>query len=389
MNDKKQKGIQLLEEVLSNLDNPKISLLNIIQKLNRIGKLLDEKKLTGWTDVQLGKIFYKVPLTNLVDSFVKNDQLKTEKTKKEFEQALKLAEDKGILELIDNEELTAKAFISSGQFENIGYIEQRYHDIVKGKKGNDGTYYQANLSNTLSIIKSLAHKKASYYHKKYSYESLPESNFEVLKSFVDDKLLDLNPQLSEQLMLAFKGVSSDKPEEWSQALTSCRRLFEKLADALYPATEEKINGRSLTKANYINRIWAFLDDSIKSDSSKDNAKKHIDLLGSYFQSLYKITNKGVHSDLTRIEAIKTVMHIYLVFVDILEVVQKDISTNNITIYTASLDELEAIGGLNRKIAKEIIKLRVNEKNITKEKLLKIPGVGIKTVNYLLENISIK
>lgn len=43
MNNKKEKAIQLLDEVISNLENPKVSLLNIIQKLNRIGKLLNEK----------------------------------------------------------------------------------------------------------------------------------------------------------------------------------------------------------------------------------------------------------------------------------------------------------------------------------------------------------
>lgn len=82
MNNKKEKAVQLLEEVLLNLENSKISLVSIIQKLNRIGKLLDEKKLIGWTEIQLGNIEYKVPLTNFVDSFVKNENLKTKESKK-------------------------------------------------------------------------------------------------------------------------------------------------------------------------------------------------------------------------------------------------------------------------------------------------------------------
>lgn len=390
MNNKKEKAIQLLDEVLSNLENPRASLLNIVQKLNRIGKLLNEKKLIGWTEIQLGKIEYKVPLTELVDSFVKNEQLKTKDTKKKFDDLVENLKEKGVLEFITNEELTAKAQIAGGQFENIGFIEQRYNDLVKSKKGNDGTYYQASLTNTLAVIKSLAYKKAAFYHKKYSFEALPETNFEILKIGVDDKLLDLDPQLAEQLMLAFKGVSSNNKEEWSQALTSCRRFFEKLADSLYPATDEKINGRSLSKSNYINRLWAFLDESIKSDSNKEVAKKHIDYLGSYFQSLYKITNKGVHTEITRVEALKTVMHIYLVCVDILDLLKKENKSNiKLTIYAASLDELEAIGNVNRKIAKEIIKLRVKEEIITKDMLLKISGLGIKTLESFLENISLE
>lgn len=389
MNKKKEKAIQLLEEVLLNLENSKIALSSIIQKLNRIGKLLDDKNLIGWTEIQLGNLEYKVPLTNLVNSITTNEKLKTNESKKKLEDNINITKDKGILNFIDDEELNAKVRISGGQFENIGFIEQRYNDIVKGKKGNDGTYYQSNLSNTLAIVKSLAYKKASFFHKKYAYESLPETNFELLKSKVDDKLLDLEPHLAEQLMLAFKGVSSDNKEEWSQALTSCRRFFEKLADSLYPATDKKNNGRSLTQNNYINRLWAFLDESIESDSDKEIAKKHIDYLGSYFQSIYKITNKGVHTEITRIEALKTVMHLYLVCVDILDFVKKrKQSSHNLTIYTATLDELEAIGNINRRLAKEIIKLRVTDKNLTKQKLLKIPGLGIKTLENLLKDISL-
>lgn len=389
MDDKKTKAINLLEEVLQNLENPKISLSSIIQKLNRAGKLLEEKKLVGWTEIQLGNISYTGILSELVEDFIENSKKNTAATKKKLGETKKKAEDAQLLQLVSNDELTAKANVSGGGFSNIGFIEQRYLDLAKSKKGNDGTYYLSNLTNTLSVVRSITYKKASFYHSKYAFSGLPESNFDLLKKFVDDKLLDLDPELGEQLMLAFKNSSSENKEEWSQALTSCRRFFEKLADSLYPASELKLNGRSLAKENYINRIWAYLDSKISSASNKELAKKHIDYIGSYFQSIYKITNKGVHSELDRIEALKTVMHIYLVCVDILSFVEINLETKNrITIYSASIDELEAIGGISRKIAKEIIKLRVNNKNIAKSDLLKISGFGPKTLSNFLENVSL-
>lgn len=76
--------------------------------------------------------------------------------------------------------------------------------------------------------------------------------------------MDLDPEIAEQLMLAFKSVSSDSKEEWSQALATCRRLLESLADKLYPATEENIKGRTFKQNQYINRIWRFMDVSIES-----------------------------------------------------------------------------------------------------------------------------
>lgn len=392
MESKKDKAISLLEEVIENLENPKFSIFSAVQKLNRIGKLLNEDSLTIWTEIQLGNSNYTIALKNWIDSYLQNQNNKTKESEKKLAEDTQKLEEAGIKlgTIVTNDEFSAKASESGGGFLSIGFIEEKYNDFIKTKKGNDGTYYKSNLANTLSIIKSIAYKKASYYHKKYAYESLPESNFDILKEKIDDVLFDIDPELTEKLLLAFKGVSSNKPEEWSQAFTSCRRFFEKLADNLHPVTDSQINERSLSQENYINRIWAYMDKSIESSSNKEIAKKHVDLLGAYLQGLYKITNKGVHSDLNRFEAIKTVMHIYLLCADLLNYLDKDKFLNKKpNIHTATLDELEVIGNISRKIAKEIIKLRINKGILTEELLKQIPGIGDKTLKVLLDNISIE
>ena len=392
MSSKKEKGLLLLEEVIENLENPKFSLFSCIQKLNRIGKLLNEKKLVIWTEIQLGNTIYTTGLKELISAFIRNEKEGNKETQEKLIAITKTVKELGIDVGIDitNEELTAKATDAGGSFSNIGYIEDKYKDYVKTKRGNDGTYYTANLSQTLSVVKSLAYKKASFYHKKYAYEHLPESNFEILKNHVEDVLFEIDPELAEQLLLAFKSVSSNSEEEWSQGLTSCRRFFEKLADNLYPPTVEKINGRSLSKENYINRLWAYMDANIVSKSNKDLAKKHVDFLGLYLQSTFKLTNKGVHSSLTRVEAIKTVMHIYLVCADLLDFLDKDkFLDKKPSIYSATLDEIVVVGNVSKSIAKEIIKLRVKKTRVTEDDLKEIPGLGVKTLKRLLENITLE
>ncbi|QGY47847.1 helix-hairpin-helix domain-containing protein [Maribellus comscasis] len=388
MISKKEKGIELIDEILSDIDNPKVSLLSSINKLNRASKLLNEKEILVWTEIQLGITTYTLPLINWVEIYL--DKNKT----KENEKKLKALDDElnelGIKlgKTIDGDELTAKARESGGGFKNIGFIEERYADITKFKKGNDGTYYQSNLLNTLTIVKSLTFKKASALHSKYAFESLPQTNFEFLKNRVEDVLFDLDPELAEMLMLAFKAVSSDSEEEWSQALTTCRRFLESLADKLFPPTEELIHGRKLNKENYINRIWAFMDLSIKSQSNKELAKRHVDLLGNYIQSNFKITNKGVHTKINRIEAVKTVFHIYMACVDLLGYLDKGHRNNKPNLNVASMDEIEAFGGVSRNIAKEIIKCRVKEGKLTEKLITQIPGIGEKTIKKLLENMTI-
>lgn len=392
MISKKDNALKLLEEVLENLENPKYNLFNSIQKLNRIGKLLSETNLIIWTEIQLGNLEYTLPIQDWLKFYFKNVEEKTTESQQKLDNASLLNAKLGVKigELITNEELNVKSVKSGGEFLNIGFLEERYNYLLKAKKSNDGMFNQANLAITLATIKTLAAKKASFLHKKYAYETLPETNFEIIKSRIDDKLLDLDPELSEMLMLAFKSVSSDKPEEWSHALTSCRRFFQRLADNLYPATKDKVNGRSLSNENYINRLWAFMDINIDSKSNKEIAKTHVDLIGSYLQSLYQITNKGVHSDLSRFEALKTVMHIYLLCADLLAFIdRKQFLKIMPNIYTATLDELEIIGKVSRSIAKEIIKLRVQNNSISEDALRQISGLGEKTLRNLLASISIE
>ncbi|MCY9467428.1 hypothetical protein MWG46_08440 [Escherichia coli] len=110
-----------------------------------------------------------------------------------------------------------------------------------------------------------------------------------MKNAVDDKLLDLNPVIAEQLMWHLK-LSLQIREEWSQALTTCRRLLEGLADELYPASKEKFNA-SGRWARSIRNAFGHLWMCITIESNKDLAKAHIDFLGSWLDKVNKLTNK--------------------------------------------------------------------------------------------------
>ena len=84
------------------------------------------------------------------------------------------------------------------------------------------------------------------------------------------------------------------------------------------------------------------------------------------------------------------MHIYLVCADLLDYLDKDkFLDKKPSMYSATLDEIEIVGNVSRKIAKEIIKLRVRKSTITEDDLKEIPGLGIKTLKNLLENITLE
>ncbi len=386
----------ILKESLKELESPKGSVLTGVQKLSRASNILGDEDIFIWCEIQLGNPTYTFPLENYISKLStvvaeknKNGKASTE-SKKELQNTRKVLKDLKLKQNIHftGSEIIVKNFESGGGYSNIGTIEEIYTDLVRAKKGNDGTYYKRRLQDNISYVKKVAYSMANRLYNKIVFSDIPQTAFDVLKEEVDDKLLDLDPELAEKLMLAFRGVMSDKQEEWSQALTSCRRLIEGLANNLYPSTDKKINGRSLGKNQYINRLWAFMDNSIESNSDKELAKAHVNFLGKYLESTHDKTHKGVHAVITRYEAIKTVLHTYLVIADILDYLdQPETQNKKLNIHTASLDEIESVLGTSRTIAKDIFKLRFDQDSIDEEKLLDINGVGPRTVSKAKEFFS--
>lgn len=385
---KKQLALELLSEALNELDKSNGKVAIAVQKLSRATELLDEKELLAWTKIQLADSEYISPLQKLFvvinelqEKGVVNLNYKNPEVKVILDQILSLN-----VNLKDlNKFYQFKSVESSGGLNSIGFIEQKIDVLTKNKKGNDGTYYISDLQKHLEYIKVYTYKSATKLFNQLKFEGTTQSSFDILRKAVDDKLLDINPEIAEQLMIAFKNSTSNNKEELSQVLTTCRRLLEKLADTLYPATDEVINNRTFKPNQYINRLWRFMDINIQSDSNKDLAKAHIDLLGSWLQKSYALTCKGVHSNVSQLETTKTVFHIYLLLADILEFIQPNTRQEKISINQASLDELEAVLGVSRKIAKEIIKARVKLGSLSEKDFSEIEGISLKVLKVAKEN----
>lgn len=389
--EKTGEALKILNDSIKELQSEKGSILSGVENLLHAANLLGEDDISMWCEIQLGNkdITYELKeYINILKKTIKNNNENNKEKLKKIELKLqKIGLNKKIHYTI--EEIEIKQYESSGGYQNIGFVEDKYKSLIKLKKGNDGTYYISNMLENINFVKSRAYKYAIELYDKYKFSNAPQTIIDSLKKEVDDKLLDINPGLAEKLMLIFKSVSSNNEEELSQSLTTCRRFIESLADMLYPATKEKINGRLLGQQNYINRIWAFMDQSIESESNKEMAKAHVDYLGNWLQKVHKVTNKGVHTNINKLEATKAVIHIYLILADILSYLNDDINKNkaSINIYEASLDELQSFLDINKTQAKEIVKMRVRKDKLEPNDLLEIRGIGVKTVNKAIDNFS--
>jgi hypothetical protein len=143
-----------------------------------------------------------------------------------------------------------------------------------------------------------------------------------LAQLAEDILLrlgDLNPQLPFILYAAFKTFYSvQTPEEISQIALSCRRFIEGLANTLYPAKDEKVNGRDVGAKNYRNRLWAYIAERLDtSEQTRDLVKTGLQDLGSRIDKMDLLANKGLHANITLLEVDRLLIALVTVTYDLL------------------------------------------------------------------------
>ncbi|MNR93495.1 hypothetical protein D3C72_245520 [compost metagenome] len=382
--DKKAEALKIVEEGLKELESAKGSVTVGVQKLSRAAKLLDEQEIIAWTELQLGSTSF----INVIRKF-------SEKISEEYEKEQKTQniDDTKYTKYINKlnelhipldeflEIHKYKSVTSTGGYHSVEFIEERFSFLTKLKQFSDSVYNLSGLKQHLQYIRKKALEYLTELDTKLRFSGTITSSFDLLKNAVDDRLLDLDPEIAEQLMLAFKSVSSDSKEEWSHALTTCRRLLESLADKLYPASDLVIGKRTFKQSQFVNRLWQFMNEAIESDSNKEIAKSHVDYLGLWLERTNKITNKGVHDEVSQLEATKAIFHIYLMLADLLEYLDPSAvsKTTKPKITEASLDEIEALLNVKRDVAKAIVVARVNNKGLTIEQLAEVKGVGPKTI----------
>jgi hypothetical protein len=123
-----------------------------------------------------------------------------------------------------------------------------------------------------------------------------------------------DPRLLETLDAMLATLNGEPGQEFmSQAALSCRRFLQRLADVLYPARVTAKGERALGKAQYINRLWAYVEQSIGPDGSKTTLKE----IGSRIEHLNEMANKGLRDDISVDEMDRLVLNLALLTHDLL------------------------------------------------------------------------
>jgi hypothetical protein len=159
-------------------------------------------------------------------------------------------------------------------------------------------------------------------------------NSGALLAFVADdivsRLSDIAPDLGNKLWTAIKTFEeAETNEQLAQVTASCRRIFEYVTDKIFPPSDTKTDGHSLKAGDYKNRLYAYADTSRKSDTNIDLIIATTNTLFEQWEKLNDLANKGVHSEVFRLETRRCLLRTIMLLDDIVSLKEQpfDIKPN--------------------------------------------------------------
>jgi len=191
------------------------------------------------------------------------------------------------------------------------------------------TKYQMELRREfdLEIIERVTHRVFTYLctvERDLSYIGVNADIFERHRRRVESFLSRISPRVLEQFTAAYRRAREDDAESKAHALTTCRRILESVADVVYPPQAEPVvdpsgRTRKVGPENYINRLWMFVAESMSGSTHSKLLLATLQDFGYRIDTVYSLTNKGVHDDVAQAEVDTCVMQTYLLAGEILRV----------------------------------------------------------------------
>jgi hypothetical protein len=181
------------------------------------------------------------------------------------------------------------------------------------------------ISANLSSRRALLHRYAAARHYELKFSAISEDVFSRIRERVDNSIGQHVPEAVKKLSAVYENLTSENVENWSNAVHSCRRVLQDLADALVPPQADRVaivagkqKNVKLGKDNYINRLLAFVDDRSSSERFSAIVGSNISFLVDRLEATFRAAQKGSHDVIvTREEADRYVVYTYLIVGDIL------------------------------------------------------------------------
>ncbi|GCF89777.1 hypothetical protein [Shewanella sp. M-Br] len=233
-----------------------------------------------------------------------------------------------------NKDGEVKNYAKLESIENLeSRIESHRESLKRSAHAGERIQLSQKISDSSDLIgqrRAFIYKYLSdiYYELKYSIAT--EDSFSRIRLLVDNNIADLVPASLQKFSAIYDNLESENSEDWSNAVHSCRRVLQELADVLYPAREDAkidVNGKEkvikLGPDSYINRLVAYAEEHSNSERFQEIVGSHMKFLGERLDAVFKAAQKGSHSEIvTKMEADRYVVYTYMIVGDLMSLKQE-------------------------------------------------------------------
>ncbi len=325
-----QEALTLSEEILCNIELSELPLANIALKTSRLARLLNdfayqkimEYEASGYPSTPTGVPPEIYKLAVLAGREYQTKDVKSEEIRNYIYTTS--------IEDLEQEVKSLEVALTAARDPDISVSSANPNQMIWNPIGNK---FERNTIRTSAAIaqRQLSSRRSFIYsyvlrrHYELKFSGIAYDIFSRIRIKVDSAIGQHVPDAIQKLSAIYENLKSENPEDWSNAVHSCRRLLQDLANAIYPPREDivkEINGSKKTiklgSDNYINRLIAFIEEYSTSDRFNEIVGSHLRFIGERLDSVFKAAHKGSHAKIvTRDEADRYVVYTYLITGDIL------------------------------------------------------------------------
>ncbi|MGX5827376.1 AbiTii domain-containing protein [Mesorhizobium sp. 43Arga] len=335
-------ALALAEDILRNIELSEVSLAVTMLKASRLARLLNdvdyrlafEYEASGYPSTPDGitpDVWKVAQLSGRVQS------VKETVANSKVEHIVERANTQAI-EAIEQRITVNNSSLDAARDPNVSISSANPHQFIGNPIGNtaERNSLRKAVSDDAAFLagrRGFVHRYVSRRYDELRFSGIAGDIFSRIRTAVDERVGITIPKAVQKFSAVYENLESDNPEDWANAVHSCRRILQDLADALFPSRDDKVktvNGKERTiklgPDNYINRLIALVEDNSASVRFEAIVGSNLHYLGDRLDAAFTAAQKGSHSEISsREEADRYVVYTYMLVADLLSLSAQDVS----------------------------------------------------------------
>lgn len=328
---KRLHALEACDKVINGIEDGTITVSSALLQCMKIARLVNDAEGQEWLSYEYGgypKTDEGIATESALNICVRHGRsYVADKDKKRYIFLELAAELEGVIESskVAIKNYTTQGFSVAGDYALVATnrmttrVAEGTNDLLQKNRTNE---------KLLSILKSQYYDYAVRWQIDLQFGNTAKNFFEEYQEKVSIYFANYSTTTLQKLNAIEDLMEDGNPERYSQALTSCRRLWEDIAKQLFEEVLPNYKDKTFkTKSgvevvvsgdHYNNKLSAAIE-TLQTKAAKNTlVGSEIIYLVDWMEQINQLQNSGVHSDVTRDQAMQCIIHTYIALGDILK-----------------------------------------------------------------------